>query len=68
MVTRTTDDEYDWVQTQVALGPIFLTVGRQGRRERWMDLWAGPVGLHVFLPDVWNSRPDFCSTWREPIK
>jgi hypothetical protein len=38
---------------------------------RWwpngVHFWIGPFGLHLFWPEVWKSRPDFCRHWRELV-
>jgi hypothetical protein len=33
-----------------------------------VHVWIGPAGLHLYWPDVWASRLDWCRTWREPPK
>jgi len=37
------------------------------RANRSLHVWLGPSGLHLFWPDVWKSRADWCSKWREPL-
>ena len=31
-----------------------------------LHVWVGPFGVHIFWPDFWKSRPDFCADWRRP--
>jgi hypothetical protein len=35
------------------------------RHQDALHVWVGPAGVHLFWPDVWKSRPDWCSTWVE---
>lgn len=42
----------------------WLLIERTSRSD--VHLWIGPAGLHLFWPDVWKSRPDWCRAWREP--
>lgn len=40
--------------------------------NRWwllsgLHIWIGPVGIHLFWPDFWKSRPDYCSDWRSEV-
>lgn len=30
-----------------------------------LHLWLGPLGFHLFLPDFWHSRFDWCAGWDE---
>jgi hypothetical protein len=36
---------------------------------RWLPsgvhVWIGPVGAHLFWPNVLKSRPDYCKNWRQ---
>jgi len=56
----------------VTAGPFFAEVNTYTRvaghwLPRGVHLWAGPVGLHVCWPDLWNSRFDHCPAWRQPV-
>jgi hypothetical protein len=30
-----------------------------------LHLWAGPLGVHLFWPDFWHSRIDWCWGWKK---
>lgn len=40
----------------------FLFVERPG--DGSLHVWVGPVGVHLFWPRIWKSRPDYCGEWR----
>lgn len=49
---------------------LFSVEGGSYRRlfGRWwpdgIHVWAGPIGLHLFWPDLWKSRLDYCAPSR----
>jgi hypothetical protein len=32
--------------------------------HRALHVWLGSLGVHLFWPDFWKSRPDFTRRWR----
>ncbi len=46
-------------KTRASLGVIYVEW-----HEDDLHIWVGPVGLHLFWPDLWKSRPDWCADWR----
>lgn len=41
-------------------GLLFVT-----RHPGGVHVWVGPLGVHVYWPDVWKSRPDYEPRWRK---
>lgn len=37
------------------------------RADRALHVWVGPLGAHLFWPDVWRARPGWCRRWRDPL-
>jgi hypothetical protein len=47
------------------LGGLLHLSRQRSDHERIWHIWIGPVGLHVFWPDVRSSRPGWCRSWRD---
>ncbi len=42
----------------MVLGP-FECVWERQPKEEIIHIWLGPLGAHIFWPDIWHSRPDW---------
>lgn len=59
----------DRAPIEIHFGPLYIESGGESfRRGKWrrndLHIWVGPLGLHLFWPDLYKSRPDLQRDWR----